>query len=296
MKKLIVIGMVMASLAASAQTFTEKITKQLSFEKKGEQNALIIANINGSVKVVGYEGSEVQVELTRTIRGKTEARLEKGKAEIKLGIIDLADTLILYTQGLCNQFGRQTGRNRNGFKSNWGYDWNSRNDDECKSPADHTFNYVVKVPYAIHVSVSTVNQGDVTIENAGGVVNVNNVNGAITLTGISKEATAHTINGNVDITYAKNPTSPCRFYTLNGDINAWVQKGLSAELNFDSFNGDFYTNLARLESMPLVVEKKNSDKGVKYKIKGNRFRAGAGGPLLDFETFNGDVYLKEKTN
>ena len=36
---------------------------------------------------------------------------------------------------------------------------------------------------------------------------------------------------------------------------------------------------------------------VKYKVNGNRFKIGSGGAtFLDFETFNGNVYLKEKTN
>lgn len=293
MKKLLVIWIVLLQLPVSAQTFTEKISKQFSFEKKGEHNALVIANINGSIKISGYEGDQIIVELTRTIRGKTEARLEKGKAEIKLGVIDLADTIILYTDGLCSTFGKNANRKRQNM-SNWSYEWNNQRNEDCKTQADHTFDYVVKVPYSLNVSVSTVNNGDVTIENTAGAMSASNINGSITLTGISKQSYAHTINGNVDITYKKNPDKPCRFYTHNGDINAWFQKGLSAELSFESFNGDLYTNVAQLESLPLLVEKKDTDRGIKFKIKGNRFRVGAGGPLLDFETFNGDVYLKEK--
>jgi hypothetical protein len=42
------------------------------------------------------------------------------------------------------------------------------------------------------------------------------------------------------------------------------------------------------------VEKKETEKGTKFKVNGNRFKVGNGGVLLDFETFNGNVYLKEK--
>ncbi|MBK7652825.1 MAG: hypothetical protein IPJ20_21600 [Flammeovirgaceae bacterium] len=52
----------------------------------------------------------------------------------------------------------------------------------------------------------------------------NNVNGSIRITGVERETVAHTINGDLDITYTKNPVQACRFYTLNGDINAWFQK------------------------------------------------------------------------
>jgi hypothetical protein len=65
-------------------------------------------------------------------------------------------------------------------------------------------------------------------------------------------------------------------------------------MSFESFNGDFFTNIDKLESLPVRVEKENTNDGIKYKVSGNRYKIGSGGAFLDFETFNGDVYLKEK--
>jgi len=70
--------LVFASQQTIGQVFREKINKELSFEKKGN-NALLIFNVNGFVKVIGYEGDKIQVEVERVIHAKTEARLEKGK-------------------------------------------------------------------------------------------------------------------------------------------------------------------------------------------------------------------------
>jgi DUF4097 and DUF4098 domain-containing protein YvlB len=128
-----------------------------------------------------------------------------------------------------------------------------------------------------------------------GALKVENINGGIKLKNISREASATTINGNVDIEYAKNPNKACRFYTLNGDINAWFQKGLTANMAFKSFNGEFFSNVKSLESLPVELEKEQSQNGTKYKLTGNRFKIGSGGALLDFETFNGNVYLKERS-
>lgn len=280
---------------AFAQTFTEKINKELSFEKKGD-NTLMVANINGSIKVTGYDGDKVLIEVTRTVKAKTEERLEKGKSEIQLGIMDLADTLILFTEGLCNRFGR-VGKNGNWNHTSkgWGYQWN-QDQKGCKEVYDYTLDFVMRVPRTVNLIISTVNNGDLDVQNMLGSVKTNNVNGSIRLEGMQRETFAHTINGNVDITYTKNPEKPCRYYTLNGDINAWFQKDLAANLSFESFNGDFFTNVARLESLPVEVEKKQTDKGIKYKVNGNRYKIGNGGVQLDFETFNGNVYLKEKTN
>jgi DUF4097 and DUF4098 domain-containing protein YvlB len=154
--------------------------------------------------------------------------------------------------------------------------------------------FTLKVPFAMNVVVSTVNDGNIVIQQVGGAVQANNVNGSIKLANLTRETHASTINGDVDIEYDKNPGKECRFYSLNGDINAFFQKGLAANLSFESFNGEFYTNIDKIEHLPASVESSKKGEGIKYKVNGNRYKVGTGGALLDFETFNGNVYLKEK--
>jgi hypothetical protein len=98
----------------------------------------------------------------------------------------------------------------------------------------------------------------------------------------------------VDVEYTSNPSKDCRFYSLNGDINAFFRKGLAANLSFESFNGEFFTNINGIDQLPAILEKSEKGEGIHYKVNGNLYKIGKGGPLLDFETFNGNVYLKEK--
>jgi hypothetical protein len=284
----------LASFAAAGQTFTENISKEFSFEKKSPANALVIANMNGSVEVRAYEGPSIVIEVRKSVNAKTEARLAAGKSEVQLGVIDRADTIILYVADGCHEFSKnRRGRNN----SNWGEGgWNYQSDHECNLLYDYKMDFTVKVPASLNLVVSTINEGNIVVENVTGVVRARNINGSIKLTRLQSEVEANTINGDVDIEYARNPGKECRFYSLNGDINASFQPGLSANLSFDSFNGDFYTNLTRLETLPVQVQKADRGDGIKYKISGNQYKVGSGGPLLDFETFNGNVYLKEKTN
>jgi len=275
-----------------AQTFSEKITKELSFEKPSANNALILANINGSVKVVGYAGDLVLLEATKSIEAKTAPRLQKGKAEIQIGIIDRADTLIVYVRDGCNQFSKNEKRSGHSGEEGWSY--HSQIQHDCQLGYDFTMDFTVKVPSALHLLVSTVNKGDVVVENVTGMVKARNINGGIRLVKLKNEADAHTINGDVDIEYTENPGKDCKFYTLNGNINALFQPSLSANLAFESFNGSLFTNLTRMESLPQEVQETKHGNGIQYKISGNRYQVGNGGPLLNFETFNGNVYLKEK--
>lgn len=293
MKHMLLIALLFTNGWTSAQTFTETITKDLKFDKPGA-HALMVFNINGSVKVEGYSGTDIRVEVVKKITGKTTARLEKGKQEIQLGVIDRADTVILYVQGLSQGFGRNTKQHfRNGQRAQWGYDWGRHNGQQEKE-YDYEMEFLVKVPQGSHVFASTINNGDVQVSGVQGNVYADNINGNIRLTDLSGKTYASTINGSVDVNYVSNPSGDSRYYSLNGDINANFHPGLSAELTFKSFNGEFYSSVNEITTLPVRVEKYNKGNGLGYKVNGNRYKVRNGGPLLDFETFNGDVYLREK--
>lgn len=295
-QQLVLIILCLLAAPGLAQVHTEKITREIGFEKKGPANALMIFNINGDVKVSGYEGDKILIEVEKVIKGKTDARLEKGKAAVQLGLIDRADTIMLFVEGACHTFGKQNRQRQGSRRNGWGYDWDNccgRSNDCNRQEFDYEMNFTVKVPMNINVSASTINNGDIVLENVKGSLLADNVNGSIALKKISGPTYASTINGDVDLDFIKNPIGECRFYTLNGDINANFVKGLGAEVAFESFNGSFYTNIDKMETLPATIKEAKGD-GIKYKIGGNRYKVGAGGALLDFETFNGDAYLKEK--
>jgi len=277
-----------------AQQFNETIRKELAFEKKSDKNALMIANINGSIKVEGYEGDKIVVEVNKEINAKTNERLEKGKTEIQLGVIDLADTLILYVKGTCSDFGRGNQRYHRNERAGkgWNYNWSNWGKD-CKEEYRYLMNFRVKVPYGINLAVSTINDGDIDVDKVSGGLYADNINGSIKLTQISGATNVSSINGDIDLEYERNPSLPCRYYALNGDINIHVKKGLGASVSFESFNGNFYTNVDAIESLPVALEKRPKKDGVEFKINGNRYKVGAGGVNLDIETFNGNAYLKE---
>src|SRR5688572_6921777 len=163
----------------SAQTHTEKINKEYAFEKTG-LNAVMIANINGDVEVVSYEGSTVLVEVTKTIKAKTEARLEKGKQVIQVGLIDRADTLIFFVEGTCSTFSKINKKKKGDgrWMRGWNYTWNDCDGNNCREQFDYTMDFKVKVPASVNLMVSTINDGDIVVENVKGSVHASNVNGS----------------------------------------------------------------------------------------------------------------------
>ena len=288
MKNLLFVIILFFSHSIFAQKHTETIKKELNYSAQSADNMLTVNNINGNIFIEGYSGNTIQVEVKKTIEGKSTAKLEEGKAQITLGIHEEGNEVLIYNKTPCSDV-----KYKKTNKGKW--QWRTwKNNCDWGSGIHFHFDFVIKVPYKTNIHVSTVNQGTVKVNNVTGEVNANNVNGSITLNQISGKTYAHTINGDVDIEYSQNPRKDSKYYSLNGDINAFFQKGLSAQLAFESFNGDFFTNIDNIQMMPGVIEKKKKGKGVKYKIGSKtNMKVRNGNVLLDFETFNGNVFVKE---
>ena len=281
------------SVASHAQQHQETINKTLSFEQPANGNVLYIANINGNIKAEGYSGSTIQLEVVKIIKAKSDQRLEEAKSILELGVIDRSDTIFVYIKGVCGTFSnKHNGRWKH--NTGWGYNWN-----DCEQSFDYKMDFTVKVPFSSNLFLSTINEGDIDAEGIQGIVNAKNINGSILLNQISSTNYAHTINGDVTLNIDQQPIKTGSFYSLNGDIVANYQKGLSAELSFKSYNGEFYTNIQQVEKVPESIEITSTDKGegIAYKLEGRTIvKTRDGGVRLDFETFNGDVYVKENSN
>ncbi|WP_128546211.1 DUF4097 family beta strand repeat-containing protein [Larkinella soli] len=275
-------------LLLGTQTFAQRledkrhISKEFSLSKPAGSSTLAIYNISGFIKVEGYAGDKVVLEIDQTLSAKESSVLEQGKQEFKLAFDQNADSLIAY---IAEPFDTRPKRN-----------WNNRNDRHIDYHFD--LDFTVKVPYAMNLHVSTVNGGQVTIKDVTGNLNAHNVNGAITLTNVKGTSVVRTINGNVEANYLSTPPEKSSYYTLNGDIKISYPADLSADLQFKSFQGEFYTDFPNAELLPvkaIKTEERRGD-GTVYKLsKDTSIRIGNGGRTLRFETFNGNVYIKKQS-
>lgn len=292
MKAITTILILCAIHSVMAQSYSETEKREIAFEKQSDSNVLYLANISGGIKVEAYNGDKVVLEAKKTVKAKTEERLERSKTELNLGVIDRLDTIIVYIAGPCGQFGNKNRLYGRKTGKGWSYDWGN-----CEYDYDFKYDFTLKVPSNMNLYLATINEGNVEVTGVKGSLDVNNVNGAITLKQISGKTNAHTINGDVNLEYNTLPNEASSYYTLNGNINAFYPKGLRADMTFKSFNGDFYTNIEKLEYKTAVVEKKKTGKtdGLAYQVDSrSAISVGGGGVSLDFETFNGDVFVKEQ--
>lgn len=293
MKKNIIYLFLLLGFTIHGQEYKENIKKELHFSSQSADNLFILKNINGNIDVEGYDGQTIILELVKTIKAESEAEKKKGMEEIQFGLIEKGDVIVVYMKNPCSNI--DANQSSDELRKGMNMDWKKN----CKWETDYDFNldYKVKVPKNIMVDISTINNGEVSLRNVSGALKAHNINGGITLDNIAGDVEANTINGDLNLTYIKNPTGKSTYHSLNGDINAFFQRGLSADMFFESFNGDFYTSLDNLQALPVELQKRvKKDKGVAYKVGGKSgVRVGQGTAHLDFQTFNGNVYVKEVT-
>ena len=276
-------GLCLAQITASAQEFKTHISKQFTLQQPATASVLAIYNVFGSIKVEGYNGNTITMEIDETIKSDNPGDLEAGKRDFKMGFSQNKDSVIAYIAAP--------------YDSRPHVNWRNYREDDRHINYTVKLDFIVKVPNNINLRVSTVNNGEVSVADVYGKLKVNNVNGGITIDNAKGTSDIHTVNGPVTVNYLTIPTDTCKYYTINGKMEVTFPKNLSADLQFKSMNGSFYTDFDT-EALPTQVLKtvNKKENGTTYKInKNTQVRVGSGGRLFKFETLNGNIYIKKQS-
>ncbi|MBP7642962.1 MAG: DUF4097 family beta strand repeat protein [Saprospiraceae bacterium] len=241
-----------------------------------DAQSMSLYNLNGEIKIVSHSGNKIIVDITQTISAANEADLAKGKSEVKLGADEGSD-LVLYTA-----FPYDTRPK----------DYSNNNNHKNKIPYNLELDYTIKVPQNTSVVLSTVN-GDVHVANVDGKLNINSVNGDILAEAANYVEKAHTVNGDITVEVA-NGQKDGSFHTINGDINFSGPESLSAACKFKSMQGDLYTDYENFTKLDATEKSEETKKGKKqFRLnKTDGIVIGNGTSKINFETLNGDVYIK----
>lgn len=267
---------------AQEKVFEETLKKELSFKTKNTENTLVLKNIFGPITVEGYSGNTIQISIDKRITADNQEDLNLGKEELDIKVVEQENRLIVHPDAPYINY------NEKGLRFDW---CNNYEEPDYQ----HKLSFKVKVPQGINLNVSTVNDGDIYVANtSGNFIKVNNVNGGIDLKNVEGKTNLHCINGEVNVSYASNPLENSKYYSLNGDINITYQNALSADVSFKTMNGELFTDFD-VERQYVRTKKENSEKRKgKFKYQSTPVvQIGQGGLQLDFETLNGNVFIKK---
>lgn len=247
---------------------TETITKEMSFDSNTD-NIFMIENVFGNLKVEGYNGNTVKIEIEKVIEANNSSDLKKGIEEIQCGTYQNGQGMILFTDAPFVSFDK--------FSMDFKYNGKDKMKmGECNQGynkmADYEFtmNYTVKVPRTVNVrldnlagniDVESINGEVLKVQATSGLINLedlsienisianmsghitgenidaenliaNSMSGHVKLYDIKTAATeATSMSGHVIATYAQNPTQDSKFKTMSGHVDITFQPGLNAKVS-----------------------------------------------------------------
>ena len=253
----------------------EDIKQTLRFSNPAQAKHVIVDNFNGAITVTGYAGSEVQLVAKRISRGRTQEKLALAKQEVTLDISEKSNVVTLYVDGPYRQKNGAT--NYRGSRY-YGYEVH--------------FEFTLHVPYQTDLTLKTVNEGDIKVENVNGEFEVDNINGGVTMFGVGGGGHVYALNEDVEIRFGKSPDRGSYFGSLNGDVRVSVPEDFGATARFKTFNGEIYTDFPATYLAGRAPEReRESGKYVYRTDRSTSVRLGKGGPELEFENFNGDIFI-----
>ncbi len=264
-------AILLTPVTAFAQTATAPTPERISvpLSRPGEPAWLEIDMVYGSIDVEVYDGAEMLIEVRP--RGAEGPKPDGKPAEGGLRRIPNASF----------EFSVEEEDNRVWVES-----------DSWKRALDVT----ARVPRNTSLKLETVNQGHVKVVGAEGEHEISNTNGAITAERIAGSLIAETVNGPVTVTFTSvSSDRPMSFASLNGNVDVTLPAGSRADVVLDSGNGEVYTDfeLALATAQPRIDKGRD---GGRFRVEVSREMRGTingGGPELRFETFNGDIFVRQ---
>jgi hypothetical protein len=264
----IVSSLVLATVLAGelpAQTESKPQQLVVPLSQPDKPCKVKVSALYGSIKVVGYEGKDVVVDVETEKHSESSTsgggmkRIGGGGAEVTA---QEDDNHVTVSAGL-----------------------------------SRVVRVTVKVPQSVaELTVSTVNDGDISVSNVSGQMEINNVNGWIHCENISGSVVANTINGDLIVGFkAIDPKAAMAFSTLNGKIDVTFPADLKANVKLKAEQGDIYSDFdVDVEKGHPTVEKKPEDH--MYRINIDDWvlgKIGGGGPELMMKTTQGSVYVRK---
>jgi hypothetical protein len=102
----------------------------------------------------------------------------------------------------------------------------------------------IKVPRNTNLVIRTEVGGDVEVDGVEGDLDINSMNGEVTLRDIVSSAVVNTLNGEINASFKRAPVKPVSFSSMNGEIDVRLPGDTKANLRMRTHNGSIRTNFA----------------------------------------------------
>jgi hypothetical protein len=219
-----------------------------------------VRNVNGSVRVEGTSGGQVEVRATKRWRRGNPEDVEIRVTRFGQGDRDVL-VCAIWDGAECDENGYRSRRDRRGRDN------------------DVSVEFVVRVPRGVNVAPGTVN-GTVRVADVTGEVRASTVNGEVQARSLGGPVSASTVNGDIDVRMGSLGDEDLTFNTVNGSVTVALPEQLDADVEMSTVNGSLRADY------PLTLSGRVNPRRIRATV-------GRGGPQLRFNTVNGSVTLRK---
>ncbi|WP_266368140.1 DUF4097 family beta strand repeat-containing protein [Tellurirhabdus rosea] len=263
--------MLLTSLTPLVAQNESKEQLVVSLTDPGKPGSLEVGLVNGFIHVVGSNSREVVIEASSTPRNSNRND-DRATASGGMRRIPSGNSLEISAEERDNNIRIQT------------------------SSHARPVNLTIRVPQRFSLKISTVNNGDISVENVSGTLEVKNVNGPIELNNIGGSAVANTVNGHLTATFREvDSKAPMAFSTLNGRIDVSLPASVKANLKMKSDQGEIFSDFDVDIDKSQPKATRSSQSGM-YRVSVDDWvngRINGGGPEMMVKSMMGNIYIRK---
>ncbi len=212
---------------------------------------LSLENINGNVKITGWDRNEVKLDAVKTADAKEKL------PRIQIQVDAQPDSIHIKTK------------------------YQDCEDHGCNNPG--SVEYTLMVPRGARLDRIGLVNGDLVVDQINGEVRATSVNGRVTGTSLGGRTDLSTVNGEVGATLTAarlKSTEPVRVHSVNGRVEVTIPSDSSVEIAAHTLNGNISNDFDLPVSRPRY--------GPGSRMEG---RLADGGAKLELKTVNGSIAI-----
>lgn len=159
-----------------------------------------------------------------------------------------------------------------------------------------TIDIVARVPAGADVDLWTTNDGTIVVEEVKGEMQLQNVNGPITVTGAASAVIAESVNDDIKVSFSSlKDVEAAALTSLNGTLSVGLPERPGAQVHIDTARGEISSDfeIEVQPSQPKVTRSKDNgsvEVAVENLIVAN---INGGGTVIRLKTLNGDIEINK---
>lgn len=153
-----------------------------------------------------------------------------------------------------------------------------------------------RIPQRADLFLSTTNDGEIIVNNITGNLELANVNGPVTATGIAGSVFAESVSDDIDISFRSIVADGAMSLTsVNGNLTLRLPSNAGAQLHLDSSQGEILSDFdVEVQPSKPTIERDDRQDGVSVRVENTIVAlVNGGGPVIRLKTLNGDINIRQ---